>query len=32
VELSVHGGDEDDIKDLERIVVCCCVPAWWEEV
>jgi hypothetical protein len=32
VELAVHGGDQDDIEYLERVVVGCRVSARGEEV
>jgi len=32
VELAIHGCDEDDIENLERVVVSCRVSARGEEV
>jgi hypothetical protein len=32
VELAIHGGDQDDIEYLERVVVGCRVSARGEEV
>ena len=32
VELAIHGSDEDDIENLERVVVSCRVSARGEEV
>ena len=32
VELAIHGGDEDDIEDLEGVIVSCSVSARGEEV